>query len=245
MIFEIEREIKNALIVEEKDLLEIFKFITKRYKEVEINAECNDKTKIKFKNINEVTRFKNYNIQKIIKISIEGKNSFEERLYVTITNKDNTDSTAYFLITSKKEETFNYILGELNKWFLGAKPWYNFLAKISVFWCLFSLLSIICGILTISFLYLKFTGNILQEASKLNFTAPEQILITIIIIFLLYVICIPIDKLRRWLFPKLFFLLGKQKRTMEEIKNVRKILFSVILIGFIISVLSGLLLKII
>jgi len=245
LIFEIEREIKNALIVEEKDLLEIFKFITKRYKEVEINAECNDKTKIKFKNINEVTRFKNYNIQKIIKISIEGKNSFEERLYVTITNKDNTDSTAYFLITSKKEETFNYILGELNKWFLGAKPWYNFLAKISVFWCLFSLLSIICGILTISFLYLKFTGNILQEASKLNFTAPEQILITIIIIFLLYVICIPIDKLRRWLFPKLFFLLGKQKRTMEEIKNVRKILFSVILIGFIISVLSGLLLKII
>ncbi|GAH25524.1 unnamed protein product, partial [marine sediment metagenome] len=149
-------------IVEEKDLLEIFKFITKRYKEVDINAECNDKTKIKFKNINEVTRFKNYNIQKIIKISIEGKNSFEERLYITITNKDNTDSTAYFLITSKSEETFNYILGELNKWFLGAKPWYNFLAKISVFWCLFSLLNIICGILAISSLYFKFTGNILQ-----------------------------------------------------------------------------------
>ena len=115
-----------------------------------------------------------------------------------------------------------------------------------VFWSLFfPLLSIICGVVAILYLYLKLTGKILQDTSKLNLSTAEQLLINMIIICLLYIICYPIDKLRRWLFPKLFFLLGRQKKTMEKIESVRKVLFIVICIGLVVSILAGLLLRII
>jgi len=246
MILEKEREIRHALVIEEEELLKISGLIAEKYEEIEIIARCSDKTILKSKDINDIIRFENHNFRKIESISIKGFNSVEENLYLTIVNRDFISTTAEFSVSSKKEKDLNYILGKLDELFLGAKPWYNFLTKISVFWSLFfPLLSIISGVVAILYLYLKFTGKILQDTSKLNLSTAEVLLITIIIICLLYIICSPIDKLRGWLFPKLFFLLGRQKKTMEKIESVRKVLFIVICIGLVVSIVAGLLLRII
>lgn len=252
MILEKEREIRHALVIGKEELLKIFGLIAEKYEKIEISAKCSDKTILKSKDINDIIRFENHNFRKIESISIRGfhfglkNSSVEEYLFLTIVNKDYISTTAEISVSSKKEKDLNYILGKLDELFLGAKPWYNFLTKISVFWSLFfPLLSIICGVVAILYLYLKLTGKILQDTSKLNLSTAEQLLITMIIICLLYIICYPIDKLRRWLFPKLFFLLGRQKKTMEKIESVRKVLFIVICIGLVVSILAGLLLRII
>ena len=47
MFYEITREINYAILIEEEDLKNLFNLISKKYKEVEITANCKDKTKLK------------------------------------------------------------------------------------------------------------------------------------------------------------------------------------------------------
>jgi len=252
MILEKEREIKHALVIEEEELLKISGLIAEKYEEIEISAKCSDKTILNSKDINDIIRFENHNFRKIESISIRGFNSgskdysIEENLFLTIVNKAFISATAEFSVRSKKEKDLNYILGKLDELFLGAKPWYNFLAKISVFWILFWILFVAFGTVTILYIYFRITGEIPKDTTELlSTTTVEKIFIGPIFIFLIYCITYPFDRLRGWLFPKLFFLLGRQKKTMEKIESVRKVLFIVICVGLVVSIVAGLLLRII
>jgi hypothetical protein len=239
MIFKTEKKIKHALVLEEEDLKKISSFIIERYKKIEITAKCNDKTVLRSENIDDIVSFENQDFRRIIAISMEGRNSFEESLYITIEEKSYEESTAEFSISSDKEEDVNYISKKLTEWFLGTKPGYSFMSRISSFWVFLGLACVVAVILN---LYWDVIGKTILDTSKLS--ATEVFNLAFFAFFIIYIICSePIKKFRKWLFPAIFFLLGKQKKTMKKIENIRIIVFIVIFLGLAINILGNILSK--
>ncbi len=244
MIFEVEREIRHALIIGEKDLLNIFSLIKRKYKEVNTSAKCNDGITIKSKDINEIVEFENHDFRKIESIFIEGINSKEEILFLEIKNKGFLSTTAKYSAKSKNEEELNHILVKLNELFLGAKPWYNFLTNISIPLIFLSVGILIIYPIVFLRIYFKIVGRIPQDTATSSLLIGEKLAIAVFFVLLIYFIANLLNKLNKWLFPKMFFLIGKQKEEMEKIRSVRKILFISIFIALVICIVADLFLRI-
>jgi hypothetical protein len=57
MYYEITKEIDYAILIEEVDLVNLFNLVSEKYKELEITANCKDKTKLKTNNIREIITY--------------------------------------------------------------------------------------------------------------------------------------------------------------------------------------------
>lgn len=220
-------------------------FVSEKYENVTITAKCINDTSLESKDVNDIVNYENLNFKRIKDISISGWTSSEERLDLDIGDKPYLDMTAEFSIKSKKEEDINHISKKLNDWFISFKPWYNFLTKVSLFDVFLSFLLVFFGILSILYLYLKFTGQTAPVSNEPPISTMEVIFLLLLILIIAKVIFHPIEKYLRWLFPRTFFSLGKQKNTLEKIQNSRKTIFYGLIIAIIAGILSGLLLRLI
>ena len=132
MKFTISKEIKHALLIDEKNLRELFEFISNKYEKVEIIIKCNDASFLETKDIEEILSFENSNYRKIISITITGRNSLEEKLSFSIINNLSRDiisvgypffePTAEFTVSSEKEEIAQFNSDKLIKLLLELKP---------------------------------------------------------------------------------------------------------------------------
>jgi len=157
-------------------------------------------------------------------------------VYITIAEKSYGESTAEFSIRSDKEENINFISKKLIEWFLETKAEYNFMAKISSSW-----LSLCFTLLVVFIVNLRWgvISKIILNVPKLS--EIETFNIVILTLFTItYIISYPIKKLRDWLFPETFFLLGKQKKAMKKIQNIRTLIFIIIGLGVVVNVLGNL-----
>ncbi|MBU4348569.1 hypothetical protein KJ830_02250 [bacterium] len=250
MKFTISKEIKHAILIDENSLNDLFKFISEKYEKVEIIAKCNDGSLLETKDIKEILSFENPNYRKIISITITGRNSPEEKLSFSIINKFppypisldfpfGGPSTAECTIVSEKEEIAKFNSDKLKQMLLELKPsfFYDFLARIS----LLSIIALFWGTTSMIYWVKVFFGIIPKTSS--NFSGIEAFSFIVILIIALIVITYPFDLLRQWLFPKVFLLLGKQKKNMKTIQNYRTIIFVVLILGMVISIAAGLLLR--
>jgi len=250
MKFTISKEIKHAMLIDENNLSGLFKFISEKYEKVEIITKCNDGSLLETKDIEEILSFENPNYRKIISVTITGRNSPEERLsFSTIINNFSWDiisldlpfweSTAELTIISEQEEIAKYNSDKLKQLLLELKPsfFYDFLARTS----LLSIIILLWGTLSIIYWGKVIFGVISSIYSKVS--GLEAINITLFLAFAVIFITYPFDLLRKWLFPKVFLVLGKQRKNMETIQNYRKIFFVVFLLGIVISIIAGLILR--
>ncbi len=250
MKFTISKEIKHAMLVDENNLSDLFKFISEKYEKVEIIAKCNDGSLLETKDIEEILSFENPNYRTITSITITGRNSPEEKLsFYIIINNFSWDiisldlpffgSTAEFTIVSEQEEIAKFNSDRLKQLLLELKPsfFYDFLARTSFL----SIIVLLWGTLSIIHWGKVIFGVISSTSPKLS--GLEAINIGLFLAFAVIVITCPFDLLRNWLFPKVFLVLGKQKKNMKTIQNYRTIIFVVLILGVVISIIAGLILR--
>jgi len=217
MFYEITREINYAILIEEEDLKNLLNLISKKYKEVEITANCKDKTKLKTNNIQEIIAFSNDNFKKIISLSIYARNSSNDRLSLDIGIERFSNRVATFLIEAVEEENFNLIKNKLENWFIGLRQWYGYLSKIEIWDFSFPL------VLLSTFSVLIF--NQFEELYKSTNFIITVIKTLMVVSFLLGIILLvfskPISNLQKYIFPRIFFSIGKQKSNLNTLTNIR------------------------
>ena len=238
MKIKISKTIRHSLFIEEKDINQIFCFLRERYKKVSIVAICIDGAQLESDDVNEVLRFYNPSYRKIKTIRIEAFNEYDERISVIIgTNNYSSllfSDTAEFTISSKLDENARDRATELTRMLLEMRPFYvyDWIARIPIFDTIIILWGSI-GIISIS---LQLFG--LSPKSKSNLSFIEAFNYLFLYLLLLYVITYPIDRFRKWLFPRVFFCLGNQKNEMGEIRRVRKIILEIFIFGVIVGIIT-------
>lgn len=249
MKFIISKEIKHALLIDEKNLRELFEFISNKYEKVEIIIKCNDKSLLETKDIEEILSFENSNYRKIISITITGRNSLEERLSFSIINDLSRNildvgypifgPTAEYTVISEKEEIAQFNSDKLIKLLLELKP--SFFYDIFSRTTLLSIIVLFGG--TASIIYYGGVSFGIISRTYSNVSGLESLITGVILFIALSVITYPFDLLRQWLFPRVFLLLGKQEKNMKTIENWRKNIFIVLILGILVSTIAGLILR--
>lgn len=107
------------------------------------------------------------------------------------------------------------------------KPWYDLLTSSEFYYeTIFSLI----------ILFIPFIGYFIYIVLRfLEFILIQSIILSLLGIMILIVV----EPTRKYLFPKVFFLLGRQKRKMQVIQQHRKWLFEGIIFAIIIGVISN------
>jgi len=249
MKFTISKEIKHALLIDEKNLRELLKFISEKYEKVEIIVKCNDGSSLETEDIEEILSFENSNYRKIISITITGRNSPEEKLSFSIINDLSKDiisigspffePTAEYTVISKKEEIAKFNSDKLIQYLSEIKP--SFFYDIFSRTTLLSIIALFWGIVSIIY-WAKVIFGVISRTSS-NVSGIEAFSVTLIYCVALILITYPFDLLRQWLFPRVFLLLGKQKKNMKTIENWRKNIFTVLILGTLASVIAGFILR--
>lgn len=213
------------MLVEEEDLTALYEFLKNKYKKIKITAFCVDGSRLESEDIEDILKFNNPHYRKIKAIDFEANDTYEERISLEI-GEEETE----FTIDSQNDEAARDRTQELLKVFSGMKPSYDLIARISVFGSLI----VLWGIIGLSFSTLRLFKLLPQSDSSLS--ATESFNYAIVVTLIIFLITYPIDRFRSWVFPKVFFNLGTQKREMEKIKNWRDIIFKTILLGIVVGI---------
>jgi hypothetical protein len=228
------KDIRHSLLVEEGDLQSLYDFVSLKYNEVEAAAKCIDGSKLETKEIREITSFENPSYRKIKSISIHARNDSDERMSLDIWT-DRAFISAEFQIESQNDEQALYVSREILNRLAEVKPWYDLLTRVSISYVLYGLWFIWGMWNTVTQLMgLRPPSSVLAKYSTI-----EVLNFMLLIVIAAFVITYPFNRLQKYLFPKIFFLLGKQKRTMETIVKWRGFVFGGVVFAIVIGVIAN------
>jgi hypothetical protein len=226
----ITKELRHSLLIEEEDVKSLYGFISSRYKEVKVTANCIDGSKLESKEIDEIISFENPNYRKIKSLSFYAYNDINERLSLNFWT-DRAFTTAELEIESNNDEQALYSSHEILNKLAELKPWYDLLTRFPISYVVVGLWSLYSMIYTIN----QLIGERPPSSVLDRYSTFELINFAIVIVLIVFAIIYPFDWVQKQLFPKVFFLLGKQKKTMETIKKWRGFIFS----GLILAIATG------
>lgn len=228
------KDIHHSLLIEESDLHFIYGFISSRYERVEASAKCIDGSKLETKEINEITSFENPNYRKIRFLSFRARNDLDERMSLDIWT-DRTLVNAELQIESQVDEQALYISREILNRLAETKPWYDILTRAT--------LSLVVPALLFAWGMWATVGQLvgLRPPSPVmaKYSTIEQLNFIILFAVILSAITYVLDQLQKHLFPRVFFLIGKQKRTMETIRKWRGFVFGGVIFAIVIGVIAN------
>lgn len=235
----ISKSIKHSLLVEADELGSLVEFIRSRYEKVRITAECKDNSELEADDISEIINFDNPTYRKIQKITINANTAYEETLRLHIDAASNSNmffSSARLHITSKSDETAVYLSQEIPTRLREMKPEYDLLARFAF--------SFLIGLLLVSWMIIDFIGKLFgfiqlkpEQPSSLSWN--DTITFGFILLLLSITLALSLDKIQSTLFPRVFFLIGKQKRSMENLKKWRMIVLTALILGVVSSLIAS------
>lgn len=227
------KNIKHSLLVEEADLVHIFEFLKRKYEKAKIAASCTDGTRLESDGVDDILKFNNPSYRKIKTIEIDASDTYEERISLKLggDNFEFFDNVAEFTINSENDESARDRTQELLKMFSDMRPYYDLIARVS----LFGLVIILWAVIGLSFSAGQIFG--LLPKSDIKLSAVESLNYTVIFLLIIFLISYPLDRFRKWIFPRVFINLGNQKREMAKIKQWRDTIFKTILLGIIIGII--------
>lgn len=230
----ITKEIHHSILAEGDELQSLCGFISSRYKDTEISAQCIDGSKLETKDIKEILSFENPNYRKIKNISFQAHNDFDERLSFDIW-ADRTFTSAELRIESQDDEQALYATHEILNKLREMKPWYDLLARIPISYVVFGLWFLWGMWITAN----QLIGLRPPAASLTKYSIFESLNIAVLITIIAFAIVYPFDWVQKRIFPKVFFLIGKQKKTMETIKKWRGFIFGGILLAIVTGIIGN------
>ena len=227
--------INHSLLVEENDLQSLLNFISSKYKSISIIAKCVDGSVLETEDITDIISFENPNFRRITSISISAGNDIEVILSINFHSYSLSDS-AEISIVSRDDTHAVYMIKELANRMNEMKAPYDIVTRRTF------LFLVIVPIVILSF-GAFFSITRYPRYIILPIYTPQIISESLsFLTFILLIFSIPIPSIALFigiikLFPKLFFLIGRQKKTMETLKNRRRFLFSGLLLTVVLGIL--------
>lgn len=234
----ITRTFSHGLLVDEINLNALVDFVSPKYQSFQIVAICSDGSRLESNNIADIIAFENPNYRAIISLTLEARTSVAERFSLRITSEV-FYRVAEMNVESESDERALYVSSEVIRRLNEMKPWYAFLVRY--------LWSMIFGLLSFGYGTWQAIQDTLLNGKLFNLTPSSISQISILsVVYLLTILCLVIyvlllliDRLQNILFPKVFFLLGKQKQTMASIEWWRQLVFGGIVLAIVTGVLGN------
>lgn len=216
------KDIYHSLIVSENDLNSIFDFLKSKYNSVQLMGDCNDGSSLETGDVDEILRFENVSYRKFTSIRIKATSGIDDVFSLGIYSDRYKTSEIY--LYSKNDERALFISQEIQKRLTEMKPAYDWIARISILFATITILSIVGLVLSGAEIL-----GMREAVHGAEITIYDFFNRTVLLGLLILIATYPIDMLRKYLFPKVFILIGKQKTLMETIKKWRSFIFITLL----------------
>jgi len=227
------------MLVSRDDIEALSAFLNQRYQQLAFSARCADGSVLTTDKAAELLEFDNRNDRRIHGLTIEFRQKdFAERGDIEI--RDKGDERCSWTVCSNDDSRAQQVALELGQRIRACRPWYSWISRTRP-WL------VIVGFLLLFFVIIEWqqflrSGNFTSTGKPVP-ESGEVFLIALPILLLLGGLIFLLELLWSWLFPKVWFLIGRQKREMEKRERVRRWVFgSVIgatLLGIIINYISA------
>jgi len=225
----IRRNVRHALGMQPRDLMALWKLLRRSYTKVEVSAQCADGSILETQDIDELLGLDNPTFRRIQTIEISARTSYEDRLSLDL--GESTGSTAQLRIESENDTGALHLASEIVNLLREARPRYSPVARYKASF-------ILAGVWVCSAVWASLNRVVgtspPSPADRLSAVDLLNLSVFVGAVFLLVVW--PIDTLQRWLFPRLFFGIGRQADEWSLRRRWRSIVF----VGFGLSVLASL-----
>lgn len=220
---------RHALLVDSGHLVRLSEFVSAAYTKVEFEARCSDGSQLLSNAIADITGFENPPSRKIESLTISGATDVDNSFRVEIATSFRTTATVTVWSNDDGKAVAN--VHELQRRISDMKPPYSVLARINL---LFGTMSL-WGLSSVLYTLAKMLGRAPWAQASSNMPAVEHfnaaVAITAMVVAPLYAL----DKLREWLFPLLFFHIGRQQENMELRKKWRWVVLSSLILGPVVK----------
>ena len=229
-----------AIVVTKEDLESIGEIFSEHYKVRAYTAECIDGTKIECSSLDELLEYENTSARRIDLVTIEICNVHEQYIgYVTLQNSEfGYGSSCEFEITDSEDARVASTSKKLEELVTDLKQWYSWLQKYDLIsWVCF----LIIFVVVISTWYETIFINQGKLTTHFDFSIISAFYLMLPFFALIFWLLLYLNKKWKWLFPRVFFALGRQEKEWAK----RTIVRNWIIRTFIASVLIPIILLII
>jgi hypothetical protein len=239
--------ISHSVIVYPEDIKYFDEFLRKNFQKIRYEILCEDETKLKPANLNEILEYENPDFKKIASITFEASNEKNDNDSVEIvigkaglSFLSSDTAMIHFYFSDIKRQI--PVEDEIMKRIRAMRPWYFWLIKIPFSFIFpFLLWGYSISLSAIS-LIKKLTGIIPLTPSTpptpSGFTEGEVSILVLATMGILFLVGFLIDNSRDYLFPKYFFYIGRQQKNYDKKRIIVNIIFGVIILGIIINLVS-------
>jgi hypothetical protein len=232
------RSVKHALLVRREDVEGLASFIRQQYARLEFSAHCTDGSTLTTELPNDLLDFENRSDRRIDELRLAfRRDDIAERGDIEFSDEGSRRSR--WTVWSNDDGFAQQIATELGKRIRATRPWYSWLSRTRPTIVFIAWLVLLGSALT--WYDLIKTGRFASMDHKTP-DSGEMWSVLVPILAVLGLCLLVIEKSWSWLFPKLWFLIGRQAREFEKRERVRRWVFGgvlgAILIGLLVNYLS-------
>ena len=230
-----------AIVVTKHDLEKLERIISEHYKVKSYTAECIDETKIECFSLEELLNYENSSTRRIDSISIaicDDKSRYIGHIKLRNDSKYRLGPSCNFQIEDTENSHINSISQEVEQLVKDLKQWYSWLLRFE-FFTLVIILFTTLGVISAWYVTLFVDQNEITTESNSSFVFKFFLLLPIIALFgaLLFYL----NERFKWLFPRVFFALGRQEKELEKRTTLRNWIIGTLVAGVIIPVIFSVL----
>ena len=228
----IDNEYRHALLVDSRELLNIEGSVTRNFGKPRVTASCQDGTTLVPDDVRSLLDFDNLAFRRIKEVQISAGDPRTDRIIIEL---GASTRTARVSIDSDDDSKNVATAAELRNLIYEMKPWYSVLSRLNLIYILLGPW-LIAGI-SISIAKLLGVLNV-GEVQGLN--TFDILNIGLLVVGVVCALGYVGNTLLHVLFPRVFFLIGKQKQVYTRLVAWRKALFVTFCLGMIASIIANL-----
>jgi hypothetical protein len=225
----------HPILVSAEDIKILVQLLSKHYSDAKFCASCSDGSRLTTNDVDEILQFDNPTSRKIQKLEISfNRGGFDDSGDVEL--GDFGLCTTQITVRGGDDVKVSHVASEINRQLAEYKPWYWLLLKLRpsiILW-----VALISYLVVVNWRYVLLTGKLVD--AKIGFDGfISMIYLLIPVMLVLIPAVIYLDKAWDWLFPKVWFLIGRQLREFERRASVRRFVFIAIGLSLIVGVASN------
>jgi hypothetical protein len=232
--------VKHALLINGEDILQLEAFFRRNFKDMEYSAQCEDGTGIQFEDLDALLKYENPDFRRFysIRISASDGKIGGEKVEINLGKVGFfSDVTAAIHLNLDSLDKQILIETELASRIKMMRPWYSPITTLSFTMGLPLILLFITLLFSIYDLIAVFTHW--WPRLSTNDSQPSNVIFGSLIFGFLFLVGYIIDRSKAYIFPRVFFQIGRQKNNFKVRQRVAYFVFGVIGLGIIINVISS------
>ena len=229
------RDVNHALLVEPAELERLVNFLTKEYARLTLKARCRDGSTLDTETLSEIVDFDNLNYRSIERLTITCSCEPGELLILEL---GSLRTTAEVSVHSADDRKALHVADQTVKLLKEMRPSYNLVTRINLIVCTFGLL-----LLMVAYGFYLSLAEVLGwrplSPTADNGAVARAQNIAVLVSASLLGIAYALERAKIWLFPRLFFLIGKQVREFNRRQTFQRFILGTIVFGLFLEIVAN------